>query len=102
MGICRSHRGRGPHFRLQPALGFATDRGATSRGFRDYSMIETHQFFILEAWEPMDRFPRDGSVVEVEDDEGRVRLAAWRDDRIIVDGVDHPVTLKHWRPCPAP
>jgi hypothetical protein len=28
MGICRSHRGRGPHFRLQPALGFATDAGA--------------------------------------------------------------------------
>jgi hypothetical protein len=71
-------------------------------GFRDCSMIETHQFFILEAWEPMDRFPRGGSVVEVEDEVGRVRLAAWRDDRIIVDGVDHPVTLKHWRPCPAP
>ncbi|HKQ87778.1 MAG TPA: hypothetical protein VJS43_13525 [Candidatus Acidoferrales bacterium] len=76
------------------------------RGFRDYSMIETHHLmandFILETCEPMDRFPRDGRVVEVEDDEGRVRLAAWRDDRIIVDGVDHPVTLKHWRPCPAP
>ena len=76
------------------------------RGFWDYSMIETHHLmandFIFEAWEPMDRFPRDGRVVEVEDDQARVRLAAWRDDRIIVDGVDHPVTLKHWRPCPAP
>src|SRR5262249_25946672 len=30
MGICRSHRGRVPHFRLQPALGFATDGGAAA------------------------------------------------------------------------
>src|SRR5260221_1656354 len=32
MGICRSHRGRRPHFRLQPALGFPTAGGTeTSR-----------------------------------------------------------------------
>jgi hypothetical protein len=93
-------------FRLHHGFEETTLPRPPGRGFRDYSMIETHHLkandFIIEAWEPMDRFPRDGSVVEVEDDEGRVRLAAWRDDRIIVDGVDHPVTLKHWRPCPAP
>jgi hypothetical protein len=69
-------------FRLHHGFEETTLPRPPGRGFRDYSMIETHHLkandFIIEAWEPMDRFPRDGSVVEVEDDEGRVRLAAWR------------------------
>jgi hypothetical protein len=64
-------------FRLHHGFEETTLPRPPGRGFRDYSMIETHHLkandFIIEAWEPMDRFPRDGSVVEVEDDEGRVR-----------------------------
>ena len=37
---------------------------------------------VARGWQPMETFPRDGSVVEVRDESGTVDQAAWREDQI--------------------
>lgn len=46
-------------------------------------------------WQAMTTFPRDGTVVEVQDEDDSVVKAQWRDDRIWSERtISHP---KHWR-----
>jgi hypothetical protein len=47
-------------------------------------------------WQPMDTFPRDGAVVEVQDIHGRVVTATWRFGEIFLSEklVGAPT---HWR-----
>jgi hypothetical protein len=56
--------------------------------------------FILEAWQNIDTIPRDGRVVEVQDERGEIWLARWHGDRIVIDAPppeQGPVKLLHWR-----
>jgi len=53
--------------------------------------------FILEKWEPIETFPKNGAICEVQDVNGDVWLARWHADRIVVE-TDKVVTPLHWRP----
>ena len=51
---------------------------------------------VARGWQSMDTFPRDGTMVEVTDLEGRVCRAVWMGDknRVAAQGIGPPV---NWR-----
>ena len=51
---------------------------------------------VARGWQPMDTFPRDGSMVDITDAEGRICKAMWMDKkmRIAHQGIATPV---NWR-----
>ena len=56
---------------------------------------------VARGWQPIDTFPRDGTVVEVKDASDNIVKAFWKDERMAVGvgSLDRPALgeLTHWR-----
>jgi hypothetical protein len=47
---------------------------------------------VAEGWQPMDTFPKDGTIVEIKDIDGVICKAQWHSERIL------PASLKIGEP----
>jgi hypothetical protein len=63
--------------------------------------VAVHHFtapdLVVDTWQPMETFPKDGTIVEVKDASGFVCKAQWHSDRILSASLNIATPLR-WRP----
>ena len=54
----------------------------------------------VNPWNPMDTFPKDGTIVYVKDSEGTVCRAQWHSERILTSSIGIKEPYQGWTPIP--